>query len=172
MSDPFYGEIRMFGFTFAPRDWAFCNGQLLSISQYSALYSLLGTYYGGDGRSTFGLPHLRGRVPMHFGQGPGLTNYPIGYTGGYETVGLQTAQIPSHTHQARAYKEEGSEASPESNIWGVAESGAPYANDAPDANMRADSIDPAGGGQAHENRQPYQVVNFCIALQGIYPSRP
>lgn len=166
--EPFLGQIQPFGFNFAPRGWAFCDGQLLPISQYSALFSLLGVYYGGDGRSTFALPDLRGRVSMQMGSGPGLSTYQIGQKGGLETVILTTQQIPSHNHSANAAAETADQAKPEGNSLASSQI---YKNQAPDTTLNAATIGYTGGGQNHENRQPYLILNWCIALQGIYPSR-
>ena len=169
--EPLLGQIQAFGFNFAPRGWTFCDGQLLPISQHQALFSLLGTTYGGDGRTTFALPDLRGRVSMQFGQGPGLSNYTIGQQGGAETVTLGTTQIPSHTHTAKAANESANSnratgnalASPETNIY--------RENQAPDTDMHAGIIGNTGGGQGHTNIQPFLIINWCIALTGTFPSR-
>lgn len=174
MSEPFVAEIRMFGGNFAPRGWAFCNGQLLSISQNTALFSLLGTTYGGDGRTTFGLPDLQGRAPMHQGQGPGLTPRVQGETGGAENVTLSASQMPAHTHQAQADASGGGQTSPANATWAAAGRGRPAAyaaNQAPGAALSGQALAPAGGSQPHNNRSPYLGVNFIIALQGIFPSR-
>ena len=163
MSEPFIGQIVQFGGNFAPRGWAFCNGQLLSISQNTALFSILGTTYGGDGRTTFGLPELRGRVPMHPGDGPGLAPRNLGEKGGTESNTLTTANLPSHTH--------GIARDAETTTNRPSSSALPARG-----NRYADSGDvvasPAtGGSQAFTNIQPYQCINFLIALQGIFPSR-
>ncbi|HEU5149661.1 MAG TPA: tail fiber protein [Iamia sp.] len=170
MADPYIGEIRLVGFNFAPRGWAFCDGQLLSIAQYSALFSLFGVMYGGDGRVTFGLPDLRGRVPMKFGQGPGLQNYVQGEEAGSETVTLINSEMPMHNHLVNATSNDGSAKSPNgtflagtaSPIYGAAANG---------TIMNPQMIGLAGGNQPHENRQPFLVVNFIVALEGIFPSR-
>ncbi|PCJ07441.1 MAG: phage tail protein [Rhodobacteraceae bacterium] len=170
MSDtPFIGEIIMFGGNFAPRDWALCDGQLLAITSNSALYSILGTTYGGDGRNTFGLPDLRGRVPMHAGSGPGLTSRPLGQTGGEQTVTLGITQIPPHTHKPRATDQQANEQLPGAHVMGDDGNAIPIYSNTPTTEMQDTTS--AGGGQAHDNMQPYQVVNFIIALQGTYPSR-
>jgi len=174
MSIPFLGQITMFGGNFAPRGWAFCDGQLLSIAQNTALFSLLGTTYGGDGRTTFGLPDLRGRLPVHAGQGPGLSNIPIGAKAGTEQVTLSATQIPSHTHALQADNNVGTTPQPANQL--LAEFPQtfpvdPYNTAAPTTPMNANAIDHTGGGQAHDNVQPFLCVNFIIALQGIYPSR-
>lgn len=168
--DPYIGEIRMFGGNFAPEGWALCNGQALSISEYEALYSLIGTTYGGDGQSTFNLPDLRGRVPIHMGQGTGLSNYTLGSAGGAETVALTTNQLPAHTHQALAQGGPGNVNAPGGAVW--ASSNNPsvilYAQVTANTAMAAQTT-PAGGSQPHDNLMPYQAVNFIIALNGIYP---
>lgn len=184
--EPFIGMIVMFGGNFAPRGWAKCDGTLLAISQYQALFSILGTTYGGDGRTTFGLPALRGRVPMHYGQGPGLPNHPLGQKAGVEDVTLHTTQIPSHTHAInatgtlRVVREDGNTAEPAgAAIANVSpDNTLAYNNStAPDADAAAGSLKldiqalNTGGTQSHTNMQPYLAVNFIIALEGTYPSR-
>jgi microcystin-dependent protein len=167
MSDQFVGEIRVVGFNFAPIGWALCNGQLMAISQNTALFALLGTTYGGDGRSTFGLPDFRESVPMSSGQGPGLSDRFIGEMDGVSTVTLTTAQLPAHTHPlalAAASAETGVAA--DNLTLGVANT-----NTYTDAAALAPLADNAGGGQPHNNRQPYLALNFVIALQGIFPAR-
>jgi len=177
--EPFVGQIQYFGFNFAPRGWAFCDGQLLPISQNTALFSLLGTTYGGDGRTTFGLPDDRGRVFIGMGNGPGLSNYQIGQRGGVERVTLTTTQIPSHTHGLSAAVLQGTPLSGDTaaltdNALALTFARA-YSTMAPTASMHTDSIsgltDATGGSQSHENRQPFLVVNCSIALTGIFPSR-
>lgn len=171
--EPFIAQIVMFGGNFAPRGWAFCNGQLLSIAQFSALFSLVGTQYGGDGRTTFGLPDLRGRSPMHWGQGPGLSSYSIGQKGGAETVTLTTNELPNHAHTLAypASTREGQTADP-SGHWPAAgeEPTKPYDFDA-NATLGAATTSSIGANFPHENRSPYQCVSFIIALEGIFPSR-
>ena len=169
MSDPFIAEIRIFAGNFAPRGWAFCDGQLLSIAQNTALFSLVGTTYGGDGRTTFGLPGLQGRAPMHSGNGPGLTQRRIGQNGGVPNVTLTSAQIPSHTHEAKGASGENDQQAPEGKSWGVNELGDQY-RDASNVTMAANMLKPLGG-QPHNNMQPYLGLNFVIALTGVYPSR-
>ncbi len=164
--EPFIGEIKMFGGNFAPRGWALCDGQLLPISQYSALFSILGTTYGGDGRTTFGLPDLRGRVAMHAGNGPGLSPRNLGRKAGSETVTLTTNQMPSH-HHGLVSGNANNEAQAAGHLIGKE---GRYANSV-GSTMHQASIQNAGGGQSHENMQPYLVVNYIIALQGVYPSR-
>ncbi len=173
MSEPFLGQIQPFGFNFAPRGWALCDGQLLSISSNTALFSLLGTMYGGDGRTTFGLPDLRGRVALHMGSGPGLTPRSIGQQGGSETNTLTTNNLPSHNHVAtlRARAEDGTSSKPEGNL--LAGGQQIYGTGTQDANMSTEaiSVSNTGNGQAVNNMEPFLVINWCIALQGTYPSR-
>lgn len=173
MSEPFIGEIRMFGGNFAPRGWALCNGQLLSIAQNQALFSILGTNYGGNGQTTFALPDLRSRVPMHFGQGPGLSNRSIGELGGTESVTLLATQIPAHSHPVACSSNSGNSNSPAGRVWSkdAGVQSATYTSNAPNAVMAAGAIGNAGGSQPHDNVQPFTCVNFVIALEGIYPSR-
>lgn len=171
MSEPFVGEIRMFGGNFAPRGWAFCDGQLLAVNQYDALFSLLGTAYGGDGRTTFGLPDLRGRVPVHMGTGPGLSDRRIGSQGGAENVTLAANEIPSHTHPMTATADIGTEPSPANNFLASTSVGSPYFTGAPNAALAPNVIAASGGGQSHNNVQPSVCVNYIISLFGIYPSR-
>jgi microcystin-dependent protein len=168
--EPFIGEISMFAGNFAPRGWAFCEGQLLSISQNQSLFSILGTTYGGDGRTTFGLPDLRGRVPIHTGVGPGLSNYKLGQKGGAETTTLTTDQLPSHNHTIYASNSAANSSEVTGKIMGKAV-GIPglYSSKKPDTNMSPTGN--SGGGQALDIRQPYLVVHYIIALQGVYPSR-
>jgi microcystin-dependent protein len=168
--EPFIGEIIMVGFNFAPRGWALCNGQLLSISQNTALFSLIGTNYGGDGRLTFALPDLRGRVPLHQGQRAGFSSYVIGEQGGSETVTLLQTQMPSHTHLLGATNAEASQTSPTGQILAQARE-TTYGSGTPTVNMSAQAIALTGGSQPHENRPPYLVINFVIALEGVFPPR-
>jgi microcystin-dependent protein len=166
MSEPFIAEIKIFGFNFAPRSWAMCNGQLLPINQNQALFSLLGTTYGGDGRTTFALPNLQGRAPLH----PD-TQFPLGNLGGEASHTLIASEVPPHTHQAQAGTNSATGvASPTGAYWGQSGSSAGYRSGT-DTTLNAGAIASAGGGQAHENRQPYLVLNYCIALTGIFPSR-
>lgn len=171
MSEPFIGEIRPFGFNYAPRGWAQCNGQLLPIAQYSALFSILGTIYGGDGRTTFALPNLQSLVPMGSGRGPGLTDRTLGQRGGAETVTLTVQQLPSHTHPANCNAGNGNQLAPAGNFWAQDAGGSKEYGDAGAAQMAAGAVGNAGDNQSHTNLQPYQVVNYCIALEGIFPSR-
>ncbi|NDJ62314.1 MAG: phage tail protein [Chloroflexi bacterium] len=190
-SDPFLGQLAYVGFGFAPRDWADCNGQLLSISQHTALFALLGTMYGGDGRTTFALPDMRGRVPIHVGQGTGLPSFTQGQGGGDDTATLNINQIPPHAHsastsvtmnlKARAHSGVGGTAAPEGAV--LANSGREdiYSSSAPDVDMAvgavtgtadaATTVNPTGGGQPFSIMQPYLVVRCIIALQGVFPSR-
>ncbi|HEX5502327.1 MAG TPA: tail fiber protein [Thermomicrobiales bacterium] len=171
--DPFLGEIRMFGGNFAPKGWAFCNGQLLPIAQNTALFSLLGTTYGGNGQTTFGLPDLRGRAPLHWGQGPGLSPYTQGEQGGQEQITLISGQMPTHAHAANAVAGGGNNSSPAGNVWAASTTrDSIYASGSPGTTMNPAAIGNAGGNQPHENRQPYLTVSFIIALEGIYPTRP
>ncbi|MCA1242817.1 tail fiber protein [Stappia stellulata] len=170
MSEPFIAEIRIFAGNFAPRSWAFCNGQLLPVSQNTALFSLIGTTYGGDGRSTTALPNLEGRAPMHPGRGPGLTSRRLGQRGGVEMVTLTEAQMPNHKHTPMAAPNQALVSTP-SSTTSLARSrfANAYHSSASLVNMTA--LPSAGGSQAHNNMQPYLTMNFIIALQGLYPSR-
>jgi len=181
MSNPFLGEIRVFAGNFAPRAWAFCAGQLLPISQNDALYALLGTTFGGDGQVTFGLPDLRGRVAIGQGTGPGLSSYVIGQESGTESVTLNTNQIPSHNHSLVAWNLPATSATPgpglglgapglshtgQQELFYLNTSGSPASPALP-----ADTIMPAGGNQPHNNQAPSLVLNYIIALEGVFPSR-
>lgn len=172
--DPFIGQILMVGFNFAPKGWALCNGQLLPIVTNQALFSLLGTMYGGDGRTNFALPNLQGRVPIHMGQIPGGSNYAVGASGGAETVTLQVNNLPLHSHSVNCNNAPGTSADPTHNFQAeVAATGKTphvYAASA-NAQMAAAAIGVTGGNQPVTNMQPYLCVNFIIALQGIFPSR-
>lgn len=171
MSEPFIGEIRSFGFNFAPVGWSQCNGQLLPIAQNTALFSILGTTYGGDGRTTFGLPNLQGKVSMGTGQGNDLTDRFLGESGGTETEVLLTQQIPPHNHAANAQAGNGDKPAPAGNFWAQDLGGSKEYGDNGPAQMTAGAVGVTGGGQPHDNLQPYQVLNYCIALQGIFPPR-
>ena len=172
MSEPFIGEIRMFAGNFAPRGWALCDGQLLAVSQNDALFSLLGTTYGGDGRTTFGLPDMRGRIPVHPGSGPGLSNRRWGEKGGAEMHTLTTNELPNHTHSVQVINKPGDSGTPENRLW-AASSGAPlsYSDANPDTDMATQMINNIGGSQQHQNMMPNFCIHFIIALFGIYPSR-
>ena len=173
MATPFLGEIRMVGFTFPPKGWALCNGQILSISQNAALFSLLGTTYGGNGTSTFALPDLRSRVPIHAGQGIGLSPYVQGEQTGTESVVLTFSQMPSHNHTVNGVASGGNQASPAGGSPAIESTGTSldYSNATPSSPMNAAMLSPAGSNQPHNNIQPVLCVNFVIALQGIFPSR-
>jgi microcystin-dependent protein len=174
MSEPFVGEIRIFAGNFAPRGYAFCDGQLLAISQNDALFSLLGTIYGGDGRTTFGLPDLRGRIPIHAGTGPGLSARRLGHKGGQESVTLITNQLPSHGHPLKATSATGNTPTPATNeMLATAAGGSQvYFNREDDLeSMNSSAISSVGGSRSHTNLQPFLCVHFIIALFGIYPSR-
>ena len=174
--DPFVAEIRIFPFNFPPKGWAFCDGQILPLSQNTALFSLLGTTYGGDGKSNFALPNMQGNAPMHPGQGPGLSLHDLGETGGSDTVSLLESEIPSHTHQLRGTTDPGDVSLPQTGAILAATTGATQwlaGSPNPPAllAMNGNSLAPAGGDQPHNNMQPYLTLNFCIALQGVYPPR-
>jgi microcystin-dependent protein len=175
MSEPYIGEIRMFGFTRVPTGWVACDGSLLSIADYEVLYTLLGTTYGGDGQNTFGIPDLRGAVPLHQGQGPGLTMRPLGQRGGSETVTLTAAQMPSHTHVLVATSVSASLDTPGATSLPGAVSGETfYVSDVATAtpvSMEPTAVSVAGGSQPHENCMPTLTVQYCIAWSGIYPSQ-
>ena len=168
MSDQFIGQIQSFGFNFAPKGWMFCNGQLMSIAQNTALFSLLGTTYGGDGISTFALPNLQGRVPLGFGTGPGLSTYELGEVVGSETVTLTSNQMPAHSHALSGSTAGAGSGDPTNNAL----SGEIWSNSPPNAVSNPASIRSAGGNQPHSNMQPTLAINWCIATEGIYPSRP
>src|SRR5207245_1374711 len=195
MAEPFLSEIRIMSFNFPPKGWALCSGQLLPINQNQALFSLLGTTYGGDGRVNFALPNLGGRVPLGFGLGSGLSNYNLGASGGVgmggvDTVTLAVTELPAHNHAidisgmtatAKCHKDTGNQQSPVGNLPAIdaANASTAYSTSAPDNSMQAGSLAVggpptaanAGGGLSHENRQPFLALNYCIALQGIFPSQ-
>ncbi len=172
MADPFVAEIRIFPFNFAPKGWAWCDGQLLPLSQNTALFSLLGTTYGGNGKSNFALPDLQGRAPMHPGQGPGLSLHDLGETGGSETVTLLESEIPSHSHALRGSLDDGDLNIPTPNRTLAKSSQAnAYSTTATLVGMAPEALTPAGGDQPHNNLQPYLTFYFCIALQGVFPPR-
>jgi microcystin-dependent protein len=172
MSEPFLAEIRIFAGNFAPRGWAFCNGQLLPIAQNTALFSLIGTTYGGDGRTTTALPNLQGRAPMHPGRGPGLTARRLGQKGGTETVTLTEAQMPNHTHSLQARGGPANDSAPQDSYLARGVGFNAYHNTAGSmVDMHPQALQNAGGGQLHNNMQPFLTLNFIIALVGLYPSR-
>jgi microcystin-dependent protein len=173
MSDQFLAEIRIFPFNFAPTGWAFCDGQLLPISQNTALFALLGTTYGGDGKSTFALPNLQGSVPMQPGQGAGLSLYNLGQLGGSEAITLLVSEIPIHTHTLMAAGGDPAESNdPTNNAMARSKNGNAYSSNIQLTQMSPQALSPAGGGLPHNNLQPYLTLNFCIAMQGIFPQRP
>lgn len=178
--EPFIGQIIMVGFNFEPKGWAFCNGQLLSIAQNQALFALLGTTYGGDGRTTFALPDLRGRCAIGMGQGPGLSRREQGERAGAEHVTLLPQQLPAHTHALSAYNAAGTVSDPSGAVIannqvtierGNTVPASAFVQSAPNTVMHPQAIQPAGGSQPHENMQPYMAMNYIIALQGIFPPR-
>ena len=172
--DPFVAEIRIFPFTFAPKGWAFCNGQILPISQNTALFSLLGTVYGGDGKSTFALPDLQGSAAMHPGQGPGLSQRFLGQMGGEESVVLLDSEIPVHTHTVNALTQVASTALPAAdNALARSNNGSAYRDTSTSmVTMSPSALAPAGGSLPHNNMMPYLTMNYNIALQGVFPQRP
>lgn len=169
MSEPFLAEVRIVGFNFAPRGWAFCDGQILPINQNQSLYSLLGTTYGGDGRTSFALPDLRGRMPIHVGRSDGGGFHSLGEKAGEETHTLTSNEMPQHRHEWRASGEPGSVPTPAGNAPAAFNNG--YNDGVDTVSPHPQTVLSVGGGQAHENMQPYLAVNFCIALQGLFPSR-
>lgn len=173
MADPFVAEIRIFPFNFAPRGWAWCDGQLMPLSQNTALFSLLGTTYGGNGKSNFALPDLQGRAPMHPGQGPGLSLHDLGETGGSETVTLLESEIQAHTHALMSMVVPGDAQVPGGNSPARVIGATPYLPPAgaPLVAMAPQALAPAGGDAPHNNMQPYLTFYFCIALQGVFPPR-
>lgn len=180
MSDPFMGEIRAFAFDFPPKDWVVCEGQMLSVSQYGSLYAIMGTRFGGDGVTTFGVPDLRGRAPMHFGSGPGTSVYPLGQMGGHESIPLTTDTMPNHSHSLMAIDANADSETAAGNL--LSKGGTPagkqtnpwpsYADGTPNTAMAGQTLMETGLNQAHENRQPFLVLNFCLSLAGLYPKRP
>jgi microcystin-dependent protein len=177
MADGFVGEIRIFGFNFPPKGWAFCDGQLLPLSQNTALFSLLGTFYGGDGKSTFALPNLQGSAPVNFGQGSGLSEYFLGQQGGTETVTLLNTEMPAHLHTAGAAGVGADQLSPALGVWAQGGGRRTPVNTYQTALGTSTLMSPlavsiAGGSLPHNNMPPYLTLNFCIALQGVFPQRP
>ena len=169
MAQPYVGEIRMFAGNFNPAGWMFCNGSLLPISGNETLFQLIGTTYGGDGQSTFALPDLRSRVPIHQGQGPGLSNYILAQTGGVETVTLTQNQMPGHSHTPVA-SNTGASDSPGNSFWANSTTGKPYSAAPPAVQMNAGTMGAAGGSQPHDNMIPFLCVSYIISLFGIFPS--
>ena len=166
MAQPYVGEIRMFAGNFAPSGWLFCEGQLLPISENLTLFQLIGTTYGGDGESTFALPDLRGRIPLHSGNG-----FTLGETGGVEAVTLTVSQIPAHNHPMLASADPATTANPQDNVAAATATATPYFNNAPATPMSSQAISAVGGSQPHNNFQPYLCVDFIISLFGIFPSQ-
>lgn len=171
MADPFVAEIRIFPFNFAPQGWAWCDGQLMPLSQNTALFSLLGTTYGGNGKSNFALPDLQGRAPMHPGQGPGLSLHDLGETGGSETVSLLESEIPFHQHTVVASNSDAIDQGPSGSRMAGGIGVSAYATPGPLVQLSDQAHAPAGGDQPHNNLQPYLTFYFCIALQGVFPPR-
>jgi microcystin-dependent protein len=171
MADPFVAEIRPFAFNFAPTGWAQCNGQVLPISQNTALFALLGTYYGGDGKSTFALPNLQGCAPMHQGQSGGTSDRVLGESSGEQYVTLLQSEMPVHPHALNAVESTATARQPPGQMFAVGEAISDYHTGAPNTNMDPRMLAVAGGSLPHNNMQPYLVVNFCIALQGVFPPR-
>ncbi len=172
MGEPFVGEIRMFGGSFAPAGWAMCQGQLMPISQNDTLFTLIGTTYGGDGQETFALPDLQGRVPIHAGQGPGISQtYQLGEKGGVESVTLSTQQIPQHNHAFLVNSAIGTQNSPSNNFMAAPTSGKAYIAGTPDKFMAATIASIVGGSQPHENMQPYLCITFILSLFGVFPTQ-
>jgi microcystin-dependent protein len=169
--EPLLGSLLLFAGNFAPRGWMFCNGQLLPISQNTALFSILGTTYGGNGQTTFGLPDLRGRAPISFGQGPGLSNYDLGQSGGAESVTLLVSNIPSHNHSLLGDAGNGAP-SPQGNVLGSPTANIYDAKGQPNLALNAASIGMTGGGQPVSIMQPYLTLTWIIAVEGVFPSRP
>ena len=169
MADPFVAEIRIYPFNFAPKGWAFCDGQLLPLSQNTALFSLLGTTYGGNGTSNFALPDLQGRAPVSFGQGPGLSPRDLGETGGADTVALLASEMPSHTHALSGTQDAATSADPADKAYARTTLDA-YSTRGYKPAMASEALAVAGSGSAHNNMQPFLTLNLCIALQGIFPS--
>ena len=173
MGEPYIGEIRMFGGSFAPAGWAMCQGQLMPISENDTLFNLIGTTYGGDGQETFGLPDLQGRAPVHMGQGPGISqNYVIGEKAGVESVTLTTNQIPIHTHSFVASSDAGQSAQPQNALFALLPTGNLYTQpQQPAVNLNSNMLSAAGGSQPHENIQPYLCITFIISLFGVFPTQ-
>lgn len=171
MADPFVAEIRMFPFNFAPKGWAFCDGQLMPISQNTALFSLLGATYGGDGKSTFALPNMQGNAPINHGQGPGLSDRFIGEEGGSSFVTLLTSEMPSHQHIANGKTQLGNSQTPAGQTWGGNSTAKQFINADPNTNMNIQALSMTGSSFPHNNEMRFLTVSFCIALQGVFPPR-
>ena len=171
MSTPYLGELKVISWNFAPRGWAFCNGQLLPINQNQALFALLGTTYGGDGQQTFALPNLEGSVPMHFGTNGGGSQFVLGQRGGETQHTLSLTEMPTHTHTVAVASGTGTSQAPGGNYWASLAQANPYSNATPNTSMNPAAIDSVGGSQPHDNLAPYLVLNIIIALQGIFPSQ-
>jgi microcystin-dependent protein len=172
MADPFVAEIRAFGFNFAPTGWAQCDGQLLPISQNTALFSLLGTFYGGDGKSTFALPDLQGSAPMNQGQSGGTSDRTLGEASGAQTVTLLQSEMPVHSHALNAVESTATVRQPPNQSFAVGEAISFYRAAQPNTAMNPSMLATGGGSAPHNNMQPYLVLNFCIAMQGVFPARP
>jgi microcystin-dependent protein len=172
MSQPYVGEIRMFGGNFAPAGWAFCNGQLMPISENDVLFALIGTTYGGDGEETFGLPDLQGRIPLHAGQGPSISqNYQLGEKAGNESVTLSVQQIPIHNHALVASTDPANTPNPGNNVLSAPVTATPFFQATPNVAMNSSILNPQGGSQPHDNMMPFLCVSFIISLFGIFPSQ-
>jgi microcystin-dependent protein len=172
MSEPFLGEVRLFSFNFAPRGWAFCRGQILAVAQNTTLFTLLGTTYGGDGRTSFALPNLQGYIPVGSGQGPGLSSYVLGQQGGSATVTLLTTNLAPHSHTLPAGTAATTPTPAANTFLGAGARGKTiYATTTDGTTMNPAFVNPAGGGQPHNNMMPYVAMNYCICLQGIFPTR-
>jgi microcystin-dependent protein len=173
MSDPYIGEIRMFAGSFAPAGWAFCDGQLMPISENDALFTLIGTTYGGDGQQTFALPNLQSRVPIHAGTGPGGITRALGESGGVESVTLTVQQIPNHTHVATAFDVAGNDASPTGRRWAASADTTvkPYTAPPSDSTLSPQAVGPTGGSQPHDNMMPFLTISFILSLFGIFPTQ-
>ena len=172
MAESYLGEIRMFAGDYAPAGWAICDGRLLDVAQYGDLFALLGTTYGGDGQTTFALPDLRGRSPVHAGQGPGLSTYARGEQGGTEQVTLRAVELPPHNHILYASKADATASSPGGNSLATSTSAELYTEDVASVGMSPQSVGVAGASQPHGNRPPYLVLSYIIALSGVFPERP
>jgi microcystin-dependent protein len=171
MSEPYVGEIRMFAGNFPPVGWMFCDGQVLPIDHYEVLFDLIGTTYGGDGQTTFALPDLRGRVPLHWGQSPGTSSYVLGQSGGAESVALNPQQLPSHAHALSASTQPAGAAHDATDALGSSTKASYYGGGTPNVPMDSQAFSTSGGGQPHSNVAPFVALNYIIALFGIFPSQ-